>query len=290
MKFAPSCSLCRALAALLALGAIARMQGAVEFSSYVKAEGGMKFILAEPDAKKKSDLLALGGVFEGYTVIGFDAKREVLSVEKAGTVSALPLQRPAAQRVVQTEEPLLNSPYTLAPRMEDLPVPLFGPDGASPPRRTSDLDETLRLLPHLDLSGGGTIRILEQPMPLTPRTLRGQAAGVSQGGIGSAMAGGGPAGNSFGGGGPNPVRPRVTTMRPFGPQPPPTPERARLLKLEQLVEERKMARERQDVLGQKEPETPEAARAELEGVWQQIREIERQLEAQQAQAAPAAQK
>jgi hypothetical protein len=187
MKFAPSLRLVPrcALAALLALGTVAGLRAEIEFSSYVKADGATKFILAEPAAKTKSDLLTVGGVFEGYTVIGFDAKRELLSVEKAGTVTLLPLQRPATQRVAQTEESLLNSPYTLSPRLEDLPLQLFGPDRTAPQRRRSDLDETLRLLPHLDLSGGGTVRILEQPMTPAPRALRGQTRG-GQAGMGPA--------------------------------------------------------------------------------------------------------
>lgn len=278
----------RTLVGLAAL-AVASLRAEIEFSGYVKAEGGTKFILAEPAEKKKSALLALGGVFDGYTVIGFDAKRELLTVEKAGTVTLLPLKRSETQRVVQTEESLLNSPYTVAPRLEDLPLQLFGPDRASPQRRISDLDETLRLLPHLDLSDGGTIRILEQPITLTSRTLRGQAGG-GQAGIGSAVSGSSPSGSSFVpiGGGTNPTRPRVTTMRPFGPQPSPTPERARLLQLEQLVEERMSARERKDTLDQKAVETPEAIRAELEGLWQQIREIEQQLQRQKANVSPVA--
>lgn len=82
--------------ALLA-GLVWPAHAAVEFAGYLRMGEEMKFLLTDPATDKKSDWLARGGSFDGYTVVDFDAKKEVLLVEKAGTAAALPLKLPGTQ-------------------------------------------------------------------------------------------------------------------------------------------------------------------------------------------------
>lgn len=78
---------------LMALAAGApTAHAAVEFAGYVVVRGETKFVLRATESGKVSPWLGLGGSLDGHTVIGFDAKKEVLAVEKAGTVSHLPLR------------------------------------------------------------------------------------------------------------------------------------------------------------------------------------------------------
>ena len=82
--------------ALLA-GLVLPAHAAVEFAGYLQMGKEMKFLLTDPATGKRSDWLARGGRFDGYTVINFDAKKELLIVEKAGTDTALSLKQPGTQ-------------------------------------------------------------------------------------------------------------------------------------------------------------------------------------------------
>jgi hypothetical protein len=67
----------------------------LEFSGYTQASGVTQFLLKDPQAKSTSGWLSLGGAFGGYTLIGFDAKNETLTVEKAGSLMHLRLKATA---------------------------------------------------------------------------------------------------------------------------------------------------------------------------------------------------
>lgn len=127
----------------------------IEFSGYLKAEDAMKFALGDPAAQKKPEWFTLGGVFDGYTVIGFDAKKETLAVEKAGTTTYLPLKPGVVPQVTQTGDAQQNSPYTLPPRLDErrkMEQVLVG-ERQSVLRRKTELD---RLLDQVGGSHGGT--------------------------------------------------------------------------------------------------------------------------------------
>lgn len=82
--------------------AVASSHAAVEFVGYVTAGTEVKFMLADPEKGKKSDWLARGGVFDGYTIIAFDAKKGQLSVERAGTILQLLLKPARVQQMAKT--------------------------------------------------------------------------------------------------------------------------------------------------------------------------------------------
>lgn len=89
--------------ALLACCAVP-LRAAVEFSGYVKNGAETAFLMSDPAREKDSGWLAVGGVFEEHTVIGFDPQREVLSVEHAGIVKQLPLRRPQMNQATASPE------------------------------------------------------------------------------------------------------------------------------------------------------------------------------------------
>lgn len=81
--------------------AIAPARAAVEFAGYVTAQGETKFVLRDTETGQTSPWLGRGGSASGYTVIGFDAKREMLTVERAGTVTQLPLKAAQVQAALE---------------------------------------------------------------------------------------------------------------------------------------------------------------------------------------------
>lgn len=126
------------------------LRAEVEFTSYRRVEGETKFSLADPAEGRRSGLLAIGGTFDGYTLIGFDAKKEVLSVERAGVTRQLPLKPATVQRAEQTEDALATAAFSLTPWRDSKGGIEQGPrNGAGPiTLRDAELGSILdRLLP-----------------------------------------------------------------------------------------------------------------------------------------------
>lgn len=81
-----------ALALFCALAA-ATLRGEVEFSGYMRtARGEMRFVLADPAAKKNSGWLGAGENFDGYVVTAFDLPAETLTIVRDGVTTRLPLK------------------------------------------------------------------------------------------------------------------------------------------------------------------------------------------------------
>lgn len=83
---------------LLGLGA-ASGRAEVEFVGYTTHGGETRFTLVDGAARLASGWVPVGGSFQGCTVLAFDARAEVLTVNKAGMPVRLPL------RVVPTNAP-----------------------------------------------------------------------------------------------------------------------------------------------------------------------------------------
>lgn len=58
-------------------------------------QGETKFVLTDPAAQKTSEWIAVGGNFAGYRVTGFEAKSEMLAVERDGETRQLRLKNAA---------------------------------------------------------------------------------------------------------------------------------------------------------------------------------------------------
>lgn len=81
------------------------LRAEVEFAGYMRtAQGGMKFVLADPEAAKTSEWLGVGGRFSGYTVTAFDAKTETLTLARDGVPTRLVLK---AAQIVEPPLPAL---------------------------------------------------------------------------------------------------------------------------------------------------------------------------------------
>jgi len=67
-------------------------EAAVEFSGYAQSAQESKFVLTDTEEAESSGWLAIGQSFKGYTLVAFDGKDEVLSVQKGNTTIKLPLK------------------------------------------------------------------------------------------------------------------------------------------------------------------------------------------------------
>jgi hypothetical protein len=177
------------------------VRGEIEFSAYLKTDGVMKFALGDPAARKKPDWFALGGIFDGYTVIGFDAKKETLAVEKAGMTTYLPLKPGALPQVAQTDEAQRNSPYAVAPQLDERRRMEQVLEGERRPasRRKSELDnlidgvgnsagragEALSVARPVRIGGPGDLGggMPSAPVALTPFTFQRDSAGTQPAGV-----------------------------------------------------------------------------------------------------------
>lgn len=64
----------------------------VEFAGYTTHGGETRFTLVDGVARLASGWVPVGGSFQGCTVLAFDPRTEVLTVNKAGTPVRLPLR------------------------------------------------------------------------------------------------------------------------------------------------------------------------------------------------------
>ena len=98
-----------AITALLALFAIADAHADVIFSSYLRSDAGMRFVLTETESGKTSGWIAEGVSFNGFTITGFDSKQELLSVRNGDRVLSLPL-KPGAVKPGAPEKKNIPAP------------------------------------------------------------------------------------------------------------------------------------------------------------------------------------
>lgn len=77
----------------LALGLLAVNVGtaAVEFSGFLQVGGRPLFVLRDRAAGATSDWIGVGQAFEGYQLVGYEARRGVLTVRKSGRIMGLVL-------------------------------------------------------------------------------------------------------------------------------------------------------------------------------------------------------
>jgi len=60
----------------------------VEFAGYMTVDGDVQVVLFDAEARKASGWLAIGQVFSGHIVQSFDAKREVITLERHPTTGS----------------------------------------------------------------------------------------------------------------------------------------------------------------------------------------------------------
>lgn len=68
------------------------LRGELEFSAFVVLPKSELFVLRDLEQDQTSGLLNLGQSFRGYTLISFDSKREVITVEKDGNTTEIRLK------------------------------------------------------------------------------------------------------------------------------------------------------------------------------------------------------
>src|SRR4051812_6729129 len=83
----------------------------LEFSGYLQTDAGTKFVVTETETARSSGWLTIGQAFNGYTILGFDPKREVLSVRNETSTLQLPLK---VARVNAAKEPAMDVAAELA--------------------------------------------------------------------------------------------------------------------------------------------------------------------------------
>jgi hypothetical protein len=82
----------RSIALLLVLVTAGVCRAELEFSGYVEAGKGIRFMVTDAGERKSSGWIVLGQAFQDHVLVGFDAKDEVLTVRKGGKTLALPLK------------------------------------------------------------------------------------------------------------------------------------------------------------------------------------------------------
>lgn len=101
-------------------------RGALEFAGYMTERGELKFTLTDTETKKNTPWLVVGAKVDGYTVVGFDAKTETLTLTKADAIMRLPLKGarmvtvPAVAPKSAEPEPLTAAQHQLKIQEENL--------------------------------------------------------------------------------------------------------------------------------------------------------------------------
>jgi biopolymer transport protein ExbD len=91
LGFGETMTVLRAMAQIVLLGAsVASAAAGVVFQGFLSSDAGIVFVLSTDD-EKKTRWVKTGQQFEGYTVMAFDPKTNLLTVEKEGRTEQLPL-------------------------------------------------------------------------------------------------------------------------------------------------------------------------------------------------------
>jgi hypothetical protein len=87
---------------LLSTGVASACPAAIEFSGYLKAATGISFVVTDTEARRSSDWIHLGQAFDGYTLVAFDAGKEILWVKKGESKLELPLKRGVVKSAIDS--------------------------------------------------------------------------------------------------------------------------------------------------------------------------------------------
>jgi hypothetical protein len=82
----------RALMFFMPLMLVSSGYAALEFSGYIQSSEGTLFVLTDLDTGAASRFLKIGAEFEGCHLMSFDAKNDILTLNRAGTTLRLPLK------------------------------------------------------------------------------------------------------------------------------------------------------------------------------------------------------
>ena len=78
------------------------------FSAYLSSERTTRVVLTETSSGKNSGWLAIGERFNGYSIIAFDRKTEVLRVSRGGRVEELALKRESYENLPTPSDAALS--------------------------------------------------------------------------------------------------------------------------------------------------------------------------------------
>lgn len=107
----------------LALLSPAISRAAIEFAGYMKIAGDTpKFVLLDSNDRNASGWIAIGQAFKEHTIVGFDQKKEVLSVRKGEVVFNLPLNAPRIAEDSSEMRKAIDASIRSIRSIRDIPV------------------------------------------------------------------------------------------------------------------------------------------------------------------------